>query len=389
MMILMNTKLTLALFALGFWTMIQVGCAQILGNQEEKKTAVVAPAPDRYLYVASGACYSGGGVTTFTNLTSSNLIYRINTETGRYDGILADYNRSPSNAGDSPVAIVDDGDYLLGLIENTTTVSLRRIERIEKKVNGTRATYSGNITALSAQLRAMIRLPDSYLLVSKSTAAEKVKDGSNRLLNGANPWLTLNNPPAVSACTTSILLISSLGVLPGGNLFFTHAGAATNRFGVVAASGYGVAGNCLAAQAAPNANAFPTASVYDTVNNRLIVAYAGSATTVDLNSIYSYAINPATGAISDAQKIYDSSTFGTTYNYLLFGVSAMALDADRNHLYIATAINTATTVVNYKIERFKYNGSKTGVDNPGVLVKDPTFYDYAVDTKCISSMFVK
>lgn len=387
MMILMKTKFMFLLFALGFWTLLQVGCAQILGNKDEKKAAAVG-APERYLYVSSGACYSGGGVTAFTNLTSSNLIYRLNVETGRYDGILADYNRSPSNAGDSPVAIVDDGDFLLGLIENTTTVSLRRIERIEKRVNGSRSTYSGNITALSAQLRAMIRLPDSYLLVSKSTAAEKVKDGSNRLLNGVNPWLTLNNPPAVSACTTSILLISSLGVLPGGNLFFTHAGAATNRFGVVAASGYGVAGNCLAAQAAPNANAFPTASAYDTANNRLIVSYAGSTTATDINSIYSYAINPTTGAISDPQKIYDANTFGSTYNYLLFGVSAMAIDMVRNEIYIATAINTAATVVNYKIERFKYNATKTGVDNPGVLVKDPTFYDYAVDTKCISSMFV-
>ena len=88
----------------------------------------------RYLYVTTGACYSGNGITTFTNTTSANQVYRINLDTGEKDLIIADYYSSPSNAGDSPVSIVNyDDDHILVLVENTTTTSLRRIELVEKK----------------------------------------------------------------------------------------------------------------------------------------------------------------------------------------------------------------------------------------------------------------
>lgn len=340
-----------------------------------------------YLYVTSGACYSGFSVTTFTNTSSSNMVYRLNLSNGQRDMLIADYFSTLANPGDSPVTVIDnDSTSVLVLVENTTTASLRRIEKVEKATNGNRSTYNGNTTALSAQVRNMIRLNDNYLLVSKSTAAEKVLQTSTRLLVGANPWLSLSTP--ASSCTTSATLISAVQKLNNGTLVFAHAGAGSSRIGTVSSLGYAVASDCKAGQNSPTANAYPTAMAYDSTNNILIVAYGGNSTATDINSIYTYSINESTGAISNAQKIYDSNGFGSTYNYLLFGVSAMTLDPSTNSLYVATAVSTATTAVNYKIEKFSYNPSLIGTSNSSVLSYQGTFYNNGNDTKCISSMMV-
>lgn len=340
-----------------------------------------------YLYVTSGACYSGNSITTFNNTSSSNLVYRLNLADGQKDMVLADYFSSLSNPGDSPVTVIDnDSSSVLVLVENTTTVGLRRIERIEKTSNGSRSTFNGNTTALSAQVRNMIRLQDDYLLVSKSTAAEKVLRTGNRLLVGANPWLSLSTP--ASSCTTSATLISAVQKLSNGLLVFAHAATGNARIGVVSALGYSINSDCKSAQSAPVATAFPTAMAYDSTNNKLIVAYGGNSTASDINSIYTYSIDESTGVISDPQKIYDSNGFGSTFNYLLFGISAMTLDAGSNTLYVATTVSTATTAVNYKIEKFSYNPSLIGTSNNSVLGYQGTFYSNGNDTKCISSMMI-
>lgn len=357
-----------------------------LAGCEEEEQAAAGAAP-KYLYVASGACYSGNGVTTFTNATSSNLVYRLNLSTGTKERSIADYFASPANPGDSPVAVVsENSSSLLVLVENTTTVGLRRIERVSKTGAASRTTYSGNITALSAQARAMTLLPDGYLLVSKSTAIEKMKDGSNRLLKGANPWVTLSTP--ASSCTTSATLLSSMARLNNGGIVFAHAAVGTARIGVIDPLGYAVAGDCKSAQTSPNASSFPTAMVYDGTNRKLIVAYAGSTTAADINTIYSYDVDETTSVLSNPQELYDSSLFGSTYNYLLFGVSSMTLDTTNGYLYVATAVSTATTAANYKIEKLKYAPANIGSNNPAVLSWEKTLYDFGGDTKCISSMTI-
>ena len=128
--------------------------------------------------------------------------------------------------------------------------------------------------------------------------------------------------------------------------------------------------------------------VYDGVNRKLLVAFAGSTTATDINTIYSYDADETTSALSNPQKLYDSSLFGSTYNYLLFGVSAMTLDTTNGFLYIATAVSTATTVSNYKIEKLKYAPSNIGSNNSAALSWTNTFYDFGNDTKCISSMTI-
>jgi hypothetical protein len=238
----------------------------------------------------------------------------------------------------------------------------------------------------------MIQLPDTYLLVSKSTALEKVKSGLNRLTIGASPWVQLTTP--ASGCTTNATLLSATAVLNNGNIVFAHAAAGANRIGIVSAQGYSSAASCLngaATVASPTATAYPTAMAYDGTNNQLIVAYAGNSTATDVNSIYVYPINESTNTIGTGVKIYDANLFGSSsgWNFLLYGVSAMVLDSSENALYISTAINTNTTVSNFQIVKLSYNPTLIGVTNNLVLQPSAVpFYGYGFDTKCISSMML-
>ena len=366
------------LYILGSFFVFFSGCSQ-------PDDEIGATASGKYLYVASGACYSGGN-TTFSNTTSSNLVYRINLTSGEQE-IIADYNATPAQAGDTPVGLanIDDSNIYV-LIENTTTPGARRIETVTKNVDGARTLFSNNTTALSAQLRSLIRLSNGDLLISKSTAIEKISSANVRITQGANPFI---NAPG-GTCATSTTLHSKTITLSNGNIVYLHAAAAQNRIGIVSATGYAAVADCKSATSAPNASSFPVAAVYDSVNSKLIVAYAGTATTTNINSIYAYSVNETTNTLSSPQSIYDVSLYPSTYPYLLYGVSEMVLDTENSVIYVATAINTATTVVNYAIEKFTYNASNIGSSNSTVLTRvgSQPFFNYGVDTRCISSMMI-
>ncbi|MFP5520243.1 MAG: hypothetical protein ACLGGX_10085 [Bdellovibrionia bacterium] len=325
------------------------------------------------------SCYSGNN-TTFTNITSSNLIFRVNKNNGKFDQVIADYFATPANYGDSPAYIVDGSkDYFYALIENTTTAGLRRLEKIEKN-SWARSIFSNNTTALSTPLRSFIRLNNGDFVISKSSALEYINASNARI--GA-PYIN----PTAAPCNTSTTLISKVLQLNNGNFVFIHAAASQNRIGIFSATG-GTA--CLTAQAAPVATAFPSAMAYDRINNKLFVAYAGNSTAVDLNSIYAYDINETTNTISNPQKIYDANAYPATYGYLLYGVSEMYLDQSNNTLFVATAVSNATTVANYSIEKFRVYPERIGTANSTVLQRlgNAPFYNFANDTRCISGMFV-
>lgn len=341
---------------------------------------------NKFLYVAAGLCYSGGGNTTFTNLTSSNLVYRVNLETGTKDMSIADYNASPAQVGDSPVGLAKSGGSLYVLLENNTA-GARRIESIDLNSKA-RSLFSNNTTALSAVLRSLKLLPNGDFLVSKSSAIEKISASNVRITKGASPYV---NAPA-APCATSTTLISQVSTLSNQFIVFLHAATGQNRFGFVKPEGYGSSGDCTQAQAAPVATAFPTAMAFDEANSKLLVAFAGNATTTDLNSIYSYDLTLTENSVTvgTANKIYDASLYPTTYPYLMYGISAMELDPATNSLYVATATTTATTVANYAIEKLSYNPSHIGSANTQVLTRPngPSFYTYGVDTKCISDLII-
>lgn len=283
----------------------------------------------KHLYVASGACY-GGGVTVATGPT--NTVAKFNLTTGAFENVVIDYNKMMP--GDSPVSISDyDSDHLLVLVENAAG---RRVDLVNKDGSGA-TTYFVNSTALSAVLRAVTVLADLSLLVSKSSAIEKINAAKARLTVGANPWV---NAPAGS-CATSTTLISSVVVHSSGKIIYTHAAATpNNKIGVISSTGYAVAGDCLSGLAGPVTTALPTRAVFHP-NGKLLVSYG--STTAASNSVYSYDFNGTSGAISGATSIWNDS------GILVNGPSSMDVDPDTGDVFISNALSTYNT-----IERFHY-----------------------------------
>lgn len=339
---------------------------------QEPTTPAVTP---KYLYVSTGACYAGSN-TTFLTTTASNVMFRLNLKTGQKDTSFADFYSLPANPGDSPVSLIEsDSSNLMVLIENAT--SGRRIEKLAKSANATRSIFTSNTTILSAALKGMVKTSDGGFLIAKTAGIEKITSQGVRL--GA-PYI---GTALGATCGATNANINAVAVAPSGKIIFANAAASNNRWGVISPNGYSVAADCLAAQAAPDVNAYPVAIQYISSHNQILVAYAGNSLNVNLNSIYVYDFNTSTNAISNATKIYDSNTY-LAAGYLLYAISAMVYNPDDKNLYVATAISNATTVVNYSIEQLSYNPDTRSLTRSLTV----PFYSYGIDTKCVSSLMI-
>lgn len=350
---------------------------------QQPVTAQTASTSQKYLFVASGQCYSGNGITTFSNTTASNLISKINLDNGNREEILADYSAAPASAGDSPSSIIDwDSENLLVYVRNGTT---GRLETLPKN-GGNRNTF-GTTPAISTFIttapKTMQKSSDGGILLIRTGFIEKLNASGVR-----NATVFVNNNLGAT-CGTSNAILTDIAVSGTGRIITASAATSPNNR-LISVPAAGANGTCSAAQAAPAATTYPTALVYDSIHRKLIAAYAGAGTAVGVNSLYAYDFDESTGVISNEQKIYDANEYPATYGYLLFGVSAMALDLDTDTLYVATAISTAATAVNYAIEKFSYNASAIGSNNATVLTRigSVPFYNYGVDTKCISSIIL-
>lgn len=378
-----KAKLTLSLGLIA----VSIACENKKLDQTTTTTLPNSATSNRHLYVASGTCYSGVGLTTFTATTASNQVFKIDSVTGQLKQIIADYYAAPAAAGDSPVGIVEwENDQLLILVQNGTS---GRIEKVSKE-GGTRSNFGltpGPATTLATAPRGMIKTSDGGLLIMRTGFIEKVNSSGVRQTQGATPWVNSNLGVTCGAANT---LITSVSTSNTNRIIATHSAASpANRIISVPASGAN--GSCSSATASPQTTAFPVASVFDKTNAKVLIAYAGANTNNDINSIYAFDFNETTGALSNPQEIYDSNGYPGTYSYLLFGISSMHLDSTTQELYVATTISTATTVVNYAIEKFNYDATKIGTNNTAVLTREGIipFYNYSIDTKCISSMFVE
>lgn len=347
-------------------------------------------AKPRYLYVASGLCYSGTGNTTYSATTASNVIFRMNLETAQYEGRIADFTTGFDAPGTTPVGIADyDSDHLLVLLEHT---GQRRIELIKKTLSGERQTYYNNtsaaapIGALQSAARFIFKTIDG-LLISRSTAIEKLDTGKARETGtGTNAWVQAPG----GACSASITNITSLATYPtssntlGYNIIYTHsqnASSANNRIGIInGLTGWNGTTGCLASQAAPALTAYPTSSVYMEDTGRVVVSYAGISGSM-LNSIYSYDVDETANTISDEFKGYEVPS-------VIYGASAMTYDKSTKTLYVATggAItnNFTTGTIPYNIEKFTYNSTTKEFTRAG----STSFYPGNLETRCISSMFI-
>lgn len=330
--------------------LFNTACSETLSD-EEFNSAVLNK---KYLYVASGACYSGGIAAS----TGSATVAKYDLATGGLVDLVIDYNTF--GLGDLPTAIKKFGNdtFLIG-IENAGG---RRID-VVKRDGTSLTTYLTNATALNAVFRDLAVLNDSSILVAKATAIEKFAPSRARVTQGANPFV---NAPA-GVCATSTTVMTSTITLPDGKIVFAHAAATpNNKISVISASGYAVAGNCLAAQTAPTTTALPTAVAYHQLSRKLLVTYA--STTSASNVVYSYDIDLTSGAISNPIAAW--TDFGIVY-----GASKMIVDQETGFVYIA---NGASTYNN--IEKFSLSN--------GVLTKVGTtpFINTGIYTRCIAGL---
>ncbi|WP_374034673.1 hypothetical protein ACES2I_01785 [Bdellovibrio bacteriovorus] len=358
----------------------------LTGCQKELEEA----SKPRYLYIASGACYSGTGNTTYSATTSSNVIFRIGLETAQYEGRIADFSSVLDAPGTTPVSIVDhDDEHLLALLEHT---GQRRIELIKKDLLGERQTFYNNtsatapIGALQSAARYLLSVVDG-LLISRTTAIEKLDTGKSRETGtGTSAWV---QGPGGS-CSASTTNITSLATYPtssnaaGYNIIYTHsqnASSANNRIGIMnGLTGWNGTTGCLAAQSGPALTAYPTASVYMPDSGRIAVAYAGISGSM-LNSIYTYEVDETANTISDPVNAYEVPS-------VIYGASAMVYDEVEGHLYVATggAVTTNFTTGNipYNIEKFTYDSTTKTFTRVG----STSYYSGNLETRCISSMFI-
>lgn len=357
-------------------------------QQEEVETA--STTTTRYLYVASGSCYSGTGNTTYTGTTASNVIFRLNLETAQYEGRMADFSTAQDAPGTTPVSIADyDSTQFLALLEHT---GQRRIELIEKALFGRRQTFYNNtstsapIGALQSAARFLLSIDDGFL-ISRTTAIEKLDPARSRETgNATNAWV--QGPGG--ACSASVTNITSLATYPtstndlGYNIVYTHsqnASSTNNRIGVInGATGWNGTDGCLDDQAAPGLTSYPTASVYMKDHGRLAVSYAGT-TGATQNALYSYDIDETTNLISDESNGYEIPS-------VIYGASAMTYDEQTGSLYVATggsvSTNLTTGNIPYNIEKFSFDPTTKKFIRAG----STSFYTGNLETRCISSMFI-
>lgn len=361
---------------------LMIACA---GKSEDPPPEPPAPAaipPSRFLYVSSGLCQAGLN-TTFTAVSSSNVVYRVNLETGQRDMILADYN---SVSGESPVGIVDyDTDHLLVAIEKSTG---RRIEKLQKRLNGLRSNFSTDSAgALQTALLSMARGPDGTIYLSRTAAISAISSGGTTI---SASFLSNNIGGGAGACGTTNAKYSSVAVTSLGHLVVMNSENNDNKIAIVKNGS-----TCLAGQTPTPTNALSTAAVWIPGANQIIAGYSGPGAAVIADNISTLQVydvtetaSPAAATLSAPTEIYDTADYPGISSTLLFAVPAMTYDSETGFLYVASAnratSNNITTAGNYVIEKFSYNPSTKTLQRVG---SEP-FYQSGVDTRCISSMFI-
>jgi hypothetical protein len=316
---------------------------------------------DRYLYIQSGGCFAPTGLTASN---ASKTISRINLNTGVVDKTIADYT---ANLTDTPVAIAPyDADNLFVLVENTGG---RRIEIVNKNTAAT-TNFLTNSTALNAVVRNLTIGSDGTFLISKSSAIERFSSSKARLPSSAIAFMSA---PA-GTCATSTNAITATAFTAAGDILYAHAftGASpNNRIGMTTGS-TAAASTCYQGVAAPTTASYPTAMVYISTMNDLLVAYSSS--TVANNKIWQYTVDETGHTLTAAA----AASF--TNSSVLNGPTAMAYDNETGYVYIANG----TTVFANSIEKFTYDTTTKILTRVGTV----PFSSPTVNHNCINSMFV-
>jgi hypothetical protein len=334
--------------ALVLLSLLLVACgsdpkSQFLNNPEQKS-----------IYIASGACY-GGGVTLSTG---SGTIVKYNLET-KVMTLIKDYQASAS--ADFPAGLDNyNSAQLVALVENAAG---RRVELVNK--SGGSSTWFTNSTALASVTRGIKVLRDGGVLIPETTGIEKFNSSGGR--QGA-PFIT--NPGGT--CATVNTLVVASDELPNGKILLVHAAATTNnKTALISATGYAVVADCLTAVTAPITTALPTAALYHTNTNKLLIS--SGSTTLGSNLINAYDININTNVISGVTTAFLNES-------IVNGPSVMVEDKSTGTVYVANATNTFNNV-----EAFSFNSATKFLSRIGTTPIVPQ----SVYTRCISGMVVE
>lgn len=345
---------------------LSAGCAKPRSSSDD------GGSPGRYLYVASGLCQAGAN-TTFSTTTSSNIVFRINADTGNRDMTIADYN---GISGESPVGVVDfDADHILVAVEKT---GARRIEKVERRLNGARSNFSTDTAAFSAALLDMKKSKDGGVFVSRTNGVALISAA------GTTQVASFVTGNAGGTCGATNAKYASLSVTDLGHLVALNSENGDNQIGILKGGP-----TCLAGTSPTPGNAYLTASAFVRGHGQLIVAAAGNTAAATMNtlSVYDVTETPTSATLGSPTVLYDTSGFPATYPYQLYAISAIAYDPVTGHLYVASANQIAANIAtagNYIIEKFAYDPATKTLTRIGTV----PFYTSGVDTKCISSLFV-
>ena len=396
-------------------------------SEDPAAPSVVVEVVPKKLYVSSGICNSGSGVTTYVVATASKVITKWNTSTGVYGGVFLDFNSGSFIANSAPQNILDDGANMYVVVEHGTAAN-RAIIKVPKSDPNNYATYYANAATLSAVLKGFARDADGSIVVGRTTAIEKITAAQGRATIGANAWV---NAPAGN-CGTSITNMTAVAVMnpltaagyTSGKIIFAHGNgtAATNRIAIVRDNGYIGATDCLAgaqtnlAGSVPASNrpsrvmAFnaagpaPTSLVYiplatptATATGRIIATY--SANQISNSAAGVYNLNHGVVAWDVLEDAVGGVTLTTSPVVLwddisvVYGASAIAYDSTTSSLYVAVggepgvAVGAyATNNVGYNVEKFTYSVSANTLTR--VTVNNRSFIHGDATTKCISGLAI-
>jgi hypothetical protein len=409
-------------------TAVMAGVAFALTGCTNNSADEASTALTKKLYIASGQCNSGPGVTSFGTQNSSRRVSKLNLATKELSVLLdltEPYVGGTFGIDTGAQALVNDGSNILMLTENAVAMSDRKIYSIPKASPFNTEIYSQDPLALTQTnthiTRALVKDVDGALLFSKSLGIEKIGINTLRIPQGANSWV---NAPA-GTCAASATFMSAMSVLPpftgssSGKIVFAHAGAtaASNRLGIINADGYSVAANCLngyqisstlhtyaanvtgpaiafsaAAGSAPTAAVFIKTADAPGVIGKLVVAYSAAVNTETSNNTnLNYAL--VAWDVTETSATVASLSAPVVLSRQLdavFGISALAYDETSKVLYVATAsqtgvMNQTTAGYGYKIEKFLYDPLTA---NEATLVRENNqpFMERTSGTKCITSM---
>jgi hypothetical protein len=428
----MNKNLKIGLTIAATASFVATGCTP----KATEEASVVA---GKKLWVTSGQCYSGSGITAYAQTASGNAVSSYDSVSGAFNGVTLKMDAvSPIDVNTTPVDIINRTDDVLVLTENASQQINRRVLKVPKLAPTTYTSFISDGDAFSSAATNIVKAmaldsTDGSIQFSKSLFGEKVTAGNVRVVKGgANPWI---NPAAITGtCFPAIPAapgIVDIGLIApftaglDGKTIMLHGGAtaATNRILAVQRTGLtsATAADCagvtagglstvvhtngpgLAGPVAFNAaGASPTAMVIIPTSTatayKMIVAYSTPiATLFDNNTTFN------TGLVmwdltegSDTAVTFTNPVIIYRNTNIVWAPSALAFDSTDNTLYVA--VGGAPGVVNQTTSNYGYNIEKFTVDIAAVApatvltrvhTDNKPFFIGNENTRCISGLAIE